>query len=475
MATPKRSRSPTRAQAVNIDVDRIGVVALNAAAQKLELLPLGRPEAVVPTSLHFVCSYPAVKSSRQAAVKPTFPARDKSDRRLRLADRLRAGELVLRTFNRHIACNDRLHTIEVVGAPLMQADWYRLGVVLRQTPSRLSKLNLSGSRLFDTGLALLGAAILKHAPVELGLARCGLSAGSCSWLVKLLQSSNLRLNEGRRTKELRAWTSSLRGRDGADFRDSGFDIEAAAAPEGRLGKSRRRKGASAADDDPAPSGIERIDLSGNALGDSGARVLANYLARDSWLVSIDLTCNGISSDAANRLRTAAAAARMCDEPAEARAEGMGDERMLPQRLEPLEPLTIKLHEPAPKRAYSYPRPPARWNLDPDSEVAAGDEARARRAATKKKGPAERALRGDADRLRGLEERRRELEAAAGHAEQMHRFASAVSDSGAPALSPAELAGLVEACGGARPMLDALESLIASTLHSIGRPAAKEVS
>ena len=108
-----RSRHPP-SELLKIDVDRLGVVALRAPARLLELLPIRPPpDAPEPSTILFRCSHLV---SRDGPVTPTFPSRDPTDRRLRNADRLAAGEELVRALWRHLGVNRRLVSLEARAA-----------------------------------------------------------------------------------------------------------------------------------------------------------------------------------------------------------------------------------------------------------------------------------------------------------------------------------------------------------------------
>lgn len=254
---------------VKIDVDRIGVVAMNNMVKSLEDKPLNRPRAVCPTGISFVCSFDAHAVRPDPNVHPSFPARESMDKRLRQTERLRAGDKLLRALLRHIPCNGRLNTLELIGAPLMMYDWQRFAVSLRTTPSTLRCISLADSRLGDAGLAAVGPALLRHTTLEtLSLARCSLTAAAVPWIVRLLQASNLRQNEGRRKRELRTWKLGLRGVEGAAFRDTEV------VPGASLAADLGFRGPVEEEEEPMPVGISSLDLSGNLLADEGAEALA---------------------------------------------------------------------------------------------------------------------------------------------------------------------------------------------------------
>ena len=132
---PVRAVKPRRADAqttLKVDVDRLGTIALNAMTQLLELLPLRRLDAdkknAIPEVLLFKCSH---NVSTAAPVTPTFPSRDANDKRLRSAERLLAGEQLVRALVRHVAVNHRLRTLEVTHAPLRLFDWQGLFAGIR--------------------------------------------------------------------------------------------------------------------------------------------------------------------------------------------------------------------------------------------------------------------------------------------------------------------------------------------------------
>ena len=231
----------------------------------------------------------------------------------------------------------------------------------------------------------------------------------------------------------------------------------------------------------------------------GGRFSHRYLLRDSWLATLKLRCNHIGDQAAEKLRVVTAAARRGPEEAGdatgaeagvagAEAAGAGSERgegERPQRLESLAPLAMELHEPTPKRPYEYPRPIGKYGGSDLQSAAARRAAAAARpssAPAAQHSTAQRLMEGDERRLAALRERKRALCEQSARAAQVHRCARAIASQPAcvsregkskkgkaeAPLTAAEWAALSDACGGARPMLDALEDLIASTLAPLVR-------
>lgn len=161
---------------MHIDVDRLGVVGLHSTARLLDQLPLARPDCPPPPrALVFKCSHLV---SRDPPVTPTFPSRHPSDRRLREAKRLRAGEALVKAFCRHIAHNSHLLSLEVLSAPLRLFDFQQLAAGLLHNGCQLRHLDLTGSRLGDAGLAAFGPTLLtQHKLVFLSLSGCGTRLG----------------------------------------------------------------------------------------------------------------------------------------------------------------------------------------------------------------------------------------------------------------------------------------------------------
>ena len=156
------ARDPTirDSDTLKIDVDRLGVVALDAVTSKLLAslsLRGAAAEEAKPHTIHFKCSH---LISSAASVTPTFPARNPSDRRLRRADRVRAGEMLVRAFIKHIGANHALTSLSITNAPFTVADWQGLAAALRANGCKLHSLNLSGSRVGDAGLAVLAPSLL---------------------------------------------------------------------------------------------------------------------------------------------------------------------------------------------------------------------------------------------------------------------------------------------------------------------------
>ena len=216
-AWTRSKRGSTSGAVFEIDVDRLGVIALDATSRLLEMLPLRKLDAdkAKPEAIHVKCSHLVAARHDQRYITPTFPAREPADRRLRPRDRLRAGEALLRAFMRHVGVNDILHSIEITHAPLRLYDWQHLAQGIRHNGCPLRYLSLKGSRLGDSGLAALGSALVArtHTLRELRLDGCGLTGASSRWLIKLLQISNVRQKEGRRMTELQVWAGGLRCHD----------------------------------------------------------------------------------------------------------------------------------------------------------------------------------------------------------------------------------------------------------------------
>ena len=292
-------------KALKIDVDRLGIVALNAMARLLEMLPMhpNSPDAAKakPDAIHFFCAHQS-GAVDPATVSPTFPAREPNDRRIRKHDRLRAGEALVRAFVRHIAANGILHSLTMSYAPLRLFDWQGIGHGFYSSGCPLRYVSLPGCRLGDAGLAALAPALLKHTLTlrELRLDGCGLTSASCEWLIRLLQASNQRQKEGRRQTELSKWAGTLR--IGREKRKNGLPTRA------------ERSGAFVneyaepddADRYQAPVGLVTLSVSGNSLGEDGALALANHLMQDTWLEELDVRRNGIGHKGLKALREASA-------------------------------------------------------------------------------------------------------------------------------------------------------------------------
>ena len=422
---------------------------------------------------------------RRTQVAPTFPSRDPTDRRLRKADRLRAGETLVRALWRHLAANARLVVLEITSAPLRLYDWQHLGSALRNNGCPLRRLSLAGSRLGDAGLAVFGPALLAHPTlVALSLDGCGLTEHATAWLLRLLRTSNLRLKEARARSDVAAWARGLK--DGA----AGWPC----------GLGRREQAWAAAEEEEAeealrPAALEVLTLAGNSLGALGGRALAAYLARDlerdldrdHWLVELDLRFNGIDAAGVAQLRQVAADREAAEE----------------KREDPLPPLRIALEgnareADAPRRASlrcSASREearrrgasgsPARWRLvqprpwDVESRRMEAGFGGALGGATEPAEPIDWRTYPSAtergDRLhraaRRIEEVRMRSNAARVRAKAskattiLHgALASSVPD--AAPLSSDDWAGLVEASGGAGHLLDAMDGLIAAALRKV---------
>ena len=463
---------------LKIDVDRLGVTALDATTRLLNLLPLrtvatreARPEAILFRCSHLVSS--------PASVTPTFPAYDPNDKRLRKADRLRAGEDLVRAFARHIAVNGKLHTLEITAAPLRLFDWQQISAGIRTSGAQLLHLSLAGSRLGDAGIAALGPALLEQrALTHLSLDGTGLTDGAIKWLIRLLRASSLRQNDGRHKRALRAWARGLRvhdrgawprtarpARSRAERRSrSATAHEKSAQASKSVGATARELGESDESDEdddaaamprPPKGGLERLLLAGNALGDRGALKLAEHLLQNHWLQELDLRRNGIGYDAMSALHDAVTA-----------RESAPVEKLLSAR-------TLVCHldgnadEFAPPRTAADGGGPARtyrWSSASSgyAYVAATGAASRRRPASAS--GATHTAHAEARRTRAsLSARRRASGQRAASLERVYRGATAVTGSGS-ALSRDDWEDLAQESGGAANLLDAMESLIAAALQ-----------
>ena len=450
-AVPKGSKDQ---KLLKIDCDRLGIVGLDATSRLLELLPLKRPDAskAKPDSIHFKCSH-LVRTITPATITPTFPAREPGDKRVRTADRLRAGEALVRAFVRHVGANDALYSLEVTHAPLRLFDWQHLGMSLRNNGCPLVYLSLAGSRLGDAGLAAFGPALLAHQETlrEINLDGCGLTSGASAWLIRLLQVSNLRQNEGRRRKELTTWSGALRGRD-----------------KRRRGQRRTNQRAfdneyaEPADEDrrEALVGIHTLSIAGNDLGDEGGFALANHLMQDDWLTEIDLRRNGIGHAALAALREAVGmretseTERLLVVPALlCRLDGNAEERdRIKRLLQQQKQREEQLRKQQPQRPHS-----ARAALSSSSSSGAFGCSSAT------------PLELEARRMRSALQRKRQVASATADAlEQVHRGARAASSTAdappAVQLSAEDWDGLVKVSGGPTALLDAMEGLLAAALQ-----------
>ena len=382
--------------------------------------------------LHFRCSHGL---SNAASVTPTFKARDHNDRRIRKADRLLAGEGLVRALIRHVAVNGTLRGLEVSAAPLRLFDWQSLGAALKTNGCPLRELTLAGSRLGDTGLAAIGPALLeKKGLVHLDLCGCSLTSDASYWLVTLLQDSNVRQNEGRRVSELQSWAAGLRDYSKVrrvDVDESGVD---------------------------PPIGLEKLLLAGNDLGAKGAIALAHHMAHDYWLRELDLRRNGIDLQALAQLRAAVVDRET--------AEG--------EKLTVMQPLTLRLDGNAQdsdkmrrdddiaRRRGTTPRGAGFDRIRPSSAAPSFHEMAARNAAAKRPSSARPAWGAQtyiADRKK-LNDRRRSAADKASSIDRVVRGAKALAHpKRGPALSADDWDELVAVSGGATPLLDAMEGLL----------------
>jgi hypothetical protein len=413
---------------MKIDVDRLGVLALDEASHTLEQLPLRRRGAPQPSAIIFRCSHLV---SRDPSVTPTFPSRHPSDRRLREADRLRSGEKLVKSLARHIRKNRHLETLQLLHAPLRVLDWQHISGGLRVNDCRLQHVSLEGSRLGDRGFSSLGLSLLAHPTLSsLCLNGCGLTHTSADMLVRLMQASNLRRKAGRQQAELHAWVGSLRGR-------------------------------TADEDDPRTKGLDRVSLADNSLGEAGAQALAVHLTQDEWLQFLDLRDNGIELPGLKALRVAA------------------DSRLLAEedKLRVFPPLHLSLQGNAPDMHMTRTN-----GRDPDKTA---------RGTAHRKGPSHLAGSRYGTRLSARQEAHvcvggevgSQLDGmAAGEARScagaqavmpeagrveslLIRAASGTAPNKRP-LTPADWKRILSASGGARPLLDAMDGLIAAALRRV---------
>ena len=468
---PVRAVKPRRADAqttLKVDVDRLGTIALNAMTQLLELLPLRRLDAdkknAIPEVLLFKCSH---NVSTAAPVTPTFPSRDANDKRLRSAERLLAGEQLVRALVRHVAVNHRLRTLEVTHAPLRLFDWQGLFAGIRSSGCALTALSLAGSRIGDAGLAALGPALLKQPTLRtLSLDGCGLTSEASVWLIRILQDSNVRQNKGRAKAEMRTWAKGLRSH-GSSLSAASSRRAGKAPPPPPLDADADDDG----DDDDAPAvGLVSLSLAGNDLGEQGGLALANHLMLDRWLEELDLRRNGIGDAGLRCLRDAAAERETAET----------------EKLLTVPPLTLRLDGNAQERRAAA----ATAAASARSRQAAIPHGHAHHASARGRAPhtAYHAVRGYAVKARRprsapeqermvLQKEARRLRqqlalkrAAAGRAaaamelsaqiERGARAAALAPTGREPPLSAADWKGLVEASGGADVLLDALEGLVA---------------
>ena len=397
----------------------------------------------------------------------------------------------MRAFVKHVAANDALHSLRISHAPLRLYDWQHIGQGLRHSGCPLRHIDLCGSRLGDAGLAALGGALEHHTHTlrELRLDGCGLTAASSGWLVRLLQISNMRQNEGRRTTELHTWAGGLRHHDRRRARKHlGMGGAKLLAAEGTAFRNEFAPDA-AADAYVAPVGLSTLSLAGNDLGDEGAQALAVHLMQDHWLNELDLRRNGIGHAALSALREAAAlresseTERFMSMPELiCRLEGNVEEREQIARL-------LAHAKQREQQARQQEQQGRRSSITrPASADAAAADAAAAARARPREGWAFAGFEEEAKKRRaGLEHKRKAAAAAAAALEQVHRGARASSawpagvraGAGAAAGAAAGVAagtgtggamltaedwnGLVKVSGGPSALLDALESLLADTL------------
>ena len=469
-AWTRSKRGSTSGAVFEIDVDRLGVIALDATSRLLEMLPLRKLDAdkAKPEAIHFKCSHLVAARHDQRYITPTFPAREPADRRLRPRDRLRAGEALLRAFMRHVGVNDILHSIEITHAPLRLYDWQHLAQGIRHNGCPLRYLSLKGSRLGDSGLAALGSALVArtHTLRELRLDGCGLTGASSRWLIKLLQISNVRQKEGRRMTELQVWAGGLRCHDRKRARRHlGIQGAKLLAAEGTAFRNEFAEAAAAEEvareggpEATGPVGLDILSLAGNDLGDEGGEALANHLMQDDWLAELDLRRNGIGHAALAALRAAVARRETSEK----------------ERLTVVPELVCRLEGNAEERAQieRLLAQAKQREQQARQREAAERHARPRSAPSFRTRDGSAGLDEEARRIRKeLEHRRRAAAAAATALEQVHRGARAASaapgDGSGPAgtkLTAEDWDGLIHVSGGPTALLDAMESLLAGALQ-----------
>lgn len=474
-----KARDP---KTMKVDVDRLGVVALDAITQVLELLPLRRLDVkkqpnAKPEVLLFQCSHGV---SRANPVTPTFPSRDAGDKRLRIAERLLAGEQLVRALVRHVAVNDDLRTIEVTHAPLRLFDWQGLFSGLRTNGCPLQALNLAGSRLGDAGMSTLGPAVLAHPTLRsLNLDGCGLTSASSDWLVRLLQDSNNRQNRGRARSDMRKWAKGLRhhvasvsfaspppGRPLEEEEDD--DEELIDLFEGGGGVDGGDGGGDGGKKPSGPAvGIVKLSLAGNDLGERGGVALGNHLLLDRWLEELDLRRNGIGPEGLGLLREAAEQRETAETeklllvpPLQLRLEGNIEERVSAATTSYAKAKSKPTHIP-----HSAFRPQTAYH------AVRGHTVTPRRRPRSAREQERMVLQVEARRLRKQYAIKR---IAAGQAraavelnaqiERGARAAALAPKGQEPPLSAADWSGLADASGGADVLLDAMEGLVAVALQ-----------
>ena len=437
-----------------IDVDRLGIPTLQATSRMLEMTHLGLRAAPLPAHVCFKCSHGVANHMIAATVMPTFPTSDPSDKRLRNPDRLRAGEMLVKALARHIRSNARLTTLEVLASPLRLFDWQHIVAGLRHNGCPLRHLSLAGSALGDAGLHMLAPALL-HMPtlVTLNLNSCGLSTASAPVLVSMLQSSNLRQNKGRLLSLDRDFAAGLCG-----GRSAGWPGQLPAPTLNR----------SVFDEMPDVVGLTSVGLAGNSLGEAGAHELAAHLAQDDWLQELDLRRNGIGALGLEALRSVA-------------ADRVTAERDKYQRLPPLK---LRLEGNAEELTAATERLAA----EATAEAAARSAQRAQKASRPEPRPAsarastsvqadERmrdALRSGEAQVRALSARHRAAVQSSAKAALLAAGVRAAANLDSAPMTRSDWAEIVEASGGAAPLLDAMEHLIGAALRKITDAAQLEV-
>ena len=430
-----------------IDVDRLGIPTLQATSRMLEMTHLGLRAAPLPAHVCFKCSHGVANHMIAATVMPTFPTSDPSDKRLRNPDRLRAGELLVKALARHIRSNARLTTLEVLASPLRLFDWQHIAAGLRHNGCPLRHLSLAGSALGDSGLNTLAPALL-HMPtlVTLNLNSCGLSTASAPVLVSMLQSSNLRQNKGRLLSLDRDFAAGLCG-----GRSAGWPGQPPATTLNR----------SVFDEMPDVVGLTSVGLAGNSLGEAGAHELAAHLAQDDWLQELDLRRNGIEAHGLAALRSVA-------------ADRVTAERDKYQRLPPLnlrlegnaEELTAATERLAAEAAARSAQKASRSEPRPASARASASVQADERMRD--------ALRSGEAQVRALSARHRAAVQSSAKAALLAAGVRAAANLDSAPMTRSDWAEIVEASGGAAPLLDAMEHLIGAALRKITDAAQLEV-
>ncbi|XP_034997341.2 NACHT, LRR and PYD domains-containing protein 14 isoform X2 [Hippoglossus stenolepis] len=89
----------------------------------------------------------------------------------------------------------KLTKLEMYHCGLTASSCRAIGEALRREENTLSELNLSNNNLEDEGLTLLSIGNSEWCPLEkLNISRCGITAGSCSFLPSMILDLNLSMN-----------------------------------------------------------------------------------------------------------------------------------------------------------------------------------------------------------------------------------------------------------------------------------------